>query len=293
MNHLLQKTKSKLAGVALVSIAIALLVSFGACSNTKGDNNQSPTIALRINEYQLHNENTLRNVLWNTPDWIELYNYSDMPIWLGDKYLSDDSKNPIKYRLPDMILDANSYLVVYASGQKANIDGEVHIPFKLSESDGDIMLSTSNNYIIDVCLMNEMAADISTGVNANGSWVYFATPTPGKANGSDYSKRNDIEAVAIEILPIVINEYMSSNTYTLKDKDGASSDWIELYNPNDVDVDLYNYYISDDAASKGKFRLPEYTLGANEYVVIYASGAKEVYLDEIHTSFSIGKKDVK
>ena len=41
---------------------------------------------------------------------------------------------------------------------------------------------------------------------------------------------------------LYINEIVASNSYTYKDSDGEYSDYIELYNDNDYDVNLLIYY---------------------------------------------------
>lgn len=41
---------------------------------------------------------------------------------------------------------------------------------------------------------------------------------------------------------VYINEIMSSNGGVLRDRQGDSSDWIELYNANSYAVDLSGYF---------------------------------------------------
>jgi len=44
---------------------------------------------------------------------------------------------------------------------------------------------------------------------------------------------------------IVINEVEGANTSVIKDEDGSSSDWIELYNWGDTPIDLSGFGISN------------------------------------------------
>ena len=39
---------------------------------------------------------------------------------------------------------------------------------------------------------------------------------------------------------VLINEVMSSNSISIQDEDGDHSDWIELYNPGEIEVNLFN-----------------------------------------------------
>lgn len=43
-----------------------------------------------------------------------------------------------------------------------------------------------------------------------------------------------------------INEFMALNKSTLTDMNGQFSDWIELYNPTEDEIDLSGWSLSDD-----------------------------------------------
>ena len=47
-------------------------------------------------------------------------------------------------------------------------------------------------------------------------------------------------------------------------------DWIEVYNHGTSSVNLGGFFLSDDPDSLGKWQFPDLTLGAGEYVVVYA-----------------------
>ena len=96
-----------------------------------------------------------------------------------------------------------------------------------------------------------MSADISAGINQSEKWVYYYTPTPGKENSGNSSNSSEILAVYRDVPVLIINEYMSSNKYTIMDENGESYDWIELYNPNGAAINLSDYYISDDKQEYG------------------------------------------
>ena len=52
---------------------------------------------------------------------------------------------------------------------------------------------------------------------------------------------------------IVINEVMTSNTNIIRDEDGDTPDWIELYNKSSIPVDLQNWTLSDDSLERDKW----------------------------------------
>jgi hypothetical protein len=86
----------------------------------------------------------------------------------------------------------------------------------------------------------------------------------------------------------VINEFMASNHATLLDGDGDSSDWIEIYNPSDQNLNLDGYFLTDDAAVLDKWRMPAVNVNPGGYLVVFASGKdRAVAGQELHTSFSL------
>jgi len=69
-----------------------------------------------------------------------------------------------------------------------------------------------------------------------------------------------------------INEVMSSNGGVLTDKDGESSDWIELYNSGTTSVNLNGFGLSDKKGQPFQWVFPDYTVNPGAYKVVFASG---------------------
>ena len=88
---------------------------------------------------------------------------------------------------------------------------------------------------------------------------------------------------------LIINEIMLVNNNTIVDKYGKYSDYIELYNGNDYDVDLYGYYLTDSMKETRKWTFPDVTIKAHDYLVIFASGKNNME-DELHTNFKLDSK---
>lgn len=87
---------------------------------------------------------------------------------------------------------------------------------------------------------------------------------------------------------IVINEVQASNQSTIQDDDGDYSDWIEIFNADTVAVNLQGYGLSDDYSRPFRWVFPSYTLAANEYLIIWASGKnRRNAAADLHTNFSI------
>lgn len=84
----------------------------------------------------------------------------------------------------------------------------------------------------------------------------------------------------------VISEFMASNETTLADEDGDFMDWIEIYNPDDEEVDLGGYFLTDDALIPNRWQFPPTILGPGEWLVVFASG-KDRDVGELHTDFKL------
>ena len=93
----------------------------------------------------------------------------------------------------------------------------------------------------------------------------------------------------INVGKLIINEVMLVNNTTIKDKDGSYNDYIELYNGNDYDVNLYGYFLTDSMKDTRKWTFPDISIKAHDYLVIFASG-KDRKEDELHTNFKLDSK---
>lgn len=81
---------------------------------------------------------------------------------------------------------------------------------------------------------------------------------------------------------LIINELMVKNRATLEDENGAFPDWIELKNASKEPISLKDFTLSDGEDKDG-WTLPDITLSAGEYAVIYADGGDE----GAHAGFSL------
>ena len=69
---------------------------------------------------------------------------------------------------------------------------------------------------------------------------------------------------------LVINEIMQSNIEcTMDDIKEFPDSWVELYNPTDAAINLKNYKISNKNKEKKAWKLPDMTVAAHGYVLVY------------------------
>ena len=86
----------------------------------------------------------------------------------------------------------------------------------------------------------------------------------------------------------IISELMADNSVTLADEYGNFPDWIEICNPTSGSVNLSGYGISDNPNQPFKYTLPDVTLNAGGYLIIFMDGENRVTdSGEIHGGFKI------
>ncbi len=72
---------------------------------------------IRINELMASNTGTIYDEDGDTPDWIELNNFSDNAVDLSGYFLSDDSDDLYKWSVPAISLASNNPFLIFASGK--------------------------------------------------------------------------------------------------------------------------------------------------------------------------------
>jgi hypothetical protein len=122
-----------------------------------------------------------------------------------------------------------------------------------------------------------------------------AMMAPGSAcDDGDASTQNDVvladgctcEGTPTMLSNVVINEFMASNDVTVADQDGDFDDWIELYNNDDVEVDLSGYFFSDDADEVTKWEFPVGTsIAAGGYLIVWAD--EDLDQEGLHADFKL------
>lgn len=85
-----------------------------------------------------------------------------------------------------------------------------------------------------------------------------------------------------------ISEFMAVNDRGLEDEDRNEEDWIEIHNSEASDVNLEGWFLTDDPENLTKWTFPAVTLGAGEYLVVFASGKdRRDPAGPLHTDFRL------
>lgn len=87
----------------------------------------------------------------------------------------------------------------------------------------------------------------------------------------------------------IITEFMASNSTTLEDGFGNDSDWVELYNAGDAQVDLQGYYLTDSLSNLTKWSFTTPTvLNPGQYLIVFASDLNTIDpLGYRHTNYKL------
>ncbi len=140
--------------------------------------------ALVINEFMASNSSTHADEAGEYEDWIELYNTGNEPLFLGERFLSDNPDNPSKWQLPEIWMQPHAYVVIWADEDQSQ--GPLHANFKLSAGGEYIGIyeSLSDNLaLIDGYTFDEQQSNVSYGRLPNGSGPFQQlNATPGYEN---------------------------------------------------------------------------------------------------------------
>ena len=110
--------------------------------------NRSTEKNLYVNEFLASNSTDVLSENNKHEDWIEIYNGGSSTIDLAGLYLSDDTTNLEKYKIPYGSMDktripSKGYVLFWADNEPQ--DGALHLPFKLDRSEGVIILSQKSS----------------------------------------------------------------------------------------------------------------------------------------------------
>jgi len=137
---------------------------------------------LVINEIMAKNASYARDPNGDFSDWIELYNNSSSAISTLGMYLSDEPQNKTAWALPDMVLEPDAYLIVWANGRGGTgLDAN----FKLSANGERLSLAYADGTVIDSLSFGEQAQNASWARMPNGTGSFVSKfPSLGYNNDS-------------------------------------------------------------------------------------------------------------
>ncbi len=148
---------------------------------------------LVINEFSGANyQNLSDNFGNNNVDWIEIYNMGNIPLDLSGYHMSDNDNNLDKFVFPAGItIGANSYRIIYATGNDSYDGTNIHADFKLRQTDNEwIILSDPNLNILDsyqINIPNQKNHSWARSPDGTGDFAIATNPTPNGSNGATFA----------------------------------------------------------------------------------------------------------
>ena len=87
---------------------------------------------------------------------------------------------------------------------------------------------------------------------------------------------------------LFINEFMANNSSTICDENGDFDDWIEIYNANDVAVNMEGIFLTDDPQTPDKWQFPQVEIPAGGHLIVWADN--EVEEGPLHANFKLNNQ---
>ncbi len=206
----------------------------------------------------------------NFSDWIELHNTTDHSINLAGWSLSDNPDEPFKWIFPDVVIEADEYLIVFCSGSNTASSNELYADFALSAAGEKISLYSPVGNIVDSVEYIEAKAHNSYVFEKGKEACLCSLPSPAYPNTDE--GYDAFCASSVPNGPLSIWEVMASNDKYLPQRLGECFDWVEIKNISDSTVNLSNYCISDDSDTRNMHILPDITLAPGKsHIIILTS----------------------
>ena len=228
---------------------------------------------------------------WNLSDFNNSFdNFDDAHVKYGLKSFITKRKNKALDQLDDYdILPIMNHTTIEST--------ENEVKFTADVIDDIGVTSVVLHYSIDGTEWTESSMHLNSdnlysttvSINTPGMMQYYikATDSSNQSRNFPNCGHTVINTGYLATPKLVINEFMASNNNTITDNHGEYEDWIELYNADDTDILLSNYYLSDNSEDHNKWQLPNISLGPDEYLLIWADEDSEQ--GDTHANFKLSK----
>jgi hypothetical protein len=210
--------------------------------------------------------------------------YNDVGVWTGLRPGLENlmaARGPYLNSLPEfqfaqpVISNINPSVAVPPAFSSVSITAEV--------SNATTVVLGYRNSHFDVFTKVQMFDDGLNNDGAAGDGIYGASVTVGGTDMEYYvfadngiaSKFSPVRAeyefyVLTPEKGLVINELDAINVSTAIDQNFEYDDWIEFYNNSTTAISLNGYHLSDNENNLTKWAFPDTTIGAGEYLIVWA-----------------------
>ena len=138
-------------------------------------------VKVAVSEFLASNKRTNKDPQGEFEDWIELVNYGSTDVDLSGMFLTDDTDDIYKWKIPaGTIIKAGGYLIIWADEDGG--DEGLHANFKLSKN-GEAIILTNQGAIVDSLKYGPQISEVSSGrIAGDNGKIKKLRPTPASPN---------------------------------------------------------------------------------------------------------------
>ncbi|MEZ4798380.1 MAG: lamin tail domain-containing protein [Flavobacteriales bacterium] len=204
-----------------------------------------------INEVQVNNTSTWKDLSNEYEPWIEIFNPNTSQVNLAGYSLTLNGSETFTFPSNEpyrTVILPGEFKLYWCDGEP--LEGANHTNFILTQT-GTIELRGPDNAISDSYTYSATGENESYGRQTDGATnsIVFVTPTPEVTNS----------LVIVPSPTLYINELLAVNHNDVLDNADQLEDWIEIYNPNAFPVNIGGYYLSDNPENPRKWQIPSFT----------------------------------
>ncbi len=218
-----------------------------------------------LNELMASNTSYIQDESGDYDDWIEIYNTTTRDISCNGLYLSDNPDNKLKWKFPDTLIKAKSYLIVWAD--ENGMSPGLHANFKLSKAGEQVRIYSSDSVLLDEVIFPALDDNKTYGI-CNGSWQHTKSPTFAKANDCHVTAVDKLEYLqTISINPnpfsdILLIDLQNIKVFTIQIIDVFANPVFMLNTPKDQII---------------KIHTSNWNTGLYFAIITVRNGQKEIY----------------
>lgn len=174
---------SRKAITSLVGLVVTVMLVVGTFVALYFFQRPAPYFPVLISEVMSSNGSTIQDAGGDFSDWVEIYNPNSETVQLEGYVLTRNQSDV--WVFPETSIKPGGYLLVWASGKRDSVVGELHTPFRLSRDGVSLeILAPDGETRIDFVAIPFLQRDRSFGVSSDNpdGLCFFASPTPGAPN---------------------------------------------------------------------------------------------------------------
>jgi len=134
---------------------------------------------------------------------------------------------------------------------------------------------------------NHYLAEVTGVIESSVFWYHIEA-----TDASNHTTRDPLTGdysitIGSSNVPLVINEFLATNSASVVDNYGQFEDWIEIKNNGAQTINLGGKYLSDDLLNHSKWKLPAKELAPGEYFIVWADD--DTKQGDNHANFKLSK----